>query len=146
MDKLEPPQAFSSDGNVSYIWNFWLKHFDFYLAATEKDTKRDKIKTYIFLWCIGQKGRKIYETFTFEPDDEMKLAPILHKFLEYCNPRKNITILCHTFFTYRQQEGQNIHNFVTELKKVSSECQFDNLQDSLIKDMIIGGTKDNSHC
>ena len=49
MDKLEPPQAFSSDGNVSYIWNFWLKHFDFYLAATEKDTKRDKIKTYIFL-------------------------------------------------------------------------------------------------
>ena len=76
----------------------------------------------------------------------MKLAPILHKFLEYCNPRKNITILCDKFFTYRQQEGQNIHDFVTELKKVSSECQFDNLQDSLIKDMIIGGTKDNSHC
>ena len=144
MDKLEPPQAFSFDGNVSHSWKLWLKHFDFYLAATEKDTKGDKIKTSIFLTCIGQKGREIYETFTFEPGDEMKLAPVLHKFSEYCNPRKNITILRHKFFTYRQQEGQNFHDFVTELKKLSSECEFDNLQDSLIKDMIVCGTKDNS--
>ena len=114
------------------------------MAATEKDTKGDKIKTSIFLTCIGQKGREIYETFTFEPGDEMKLAPVLHKFSEYCNPRKNITILRHKFFTYRQQEGQNFHDFVTELKKLSSECEFDNLQESLIKDMIVCGTKDNS--
>ena len=66
----------------------------------------------------------------------MKLAPVLHKFPEYCNPRKNITILCHKFFKYRQQEGQNFHDFVTaELKKLSFECEFDNLQDSLIKDI-----------
>ena len=106
--------------------------------------KGDKIKTFICLTCIGQKGREIYETFTFEPGNEMKLAPVLHKFSEYCNPRKNITILRHKFFTYRQQEGQNFHDFVTELKKLSSECEFDNLQDSLIKDMIVCGTKDNS--
>ena len=59
MDKLETPQAFSFDGNVSQSWKLWLKHFDFYLAATEKDTKGDKVKTSIFLTCIGQKGRKI---------------------------------------------------------------------------------------
>ena len=33
---------------------------------------------------------------------------------------------------------------MTELKKLSSECEFDNFQDSLIKDMIVCGTKDNS--
>ena len=117
MNKLEHPQAFSFDGNVSHSWKLWLKHFDLYLTATEKDTKGDKIKTSIFLTCIGQKGREIYETFTFEPGDEMKLAPVLHKVSEYCNPRKNITILRHKFFTYRQQGGQNFHGFVTELKK-----------------------------
>ena len=31
-----------------------------------------------------------------------------------------------------------------ELKKLSPGCEFDNLQDSLIKDMIVCGTKDNS--
>ena len=73
MEKLEHSQAFSFDCNVSHSWKLQLKHFDFYLPATEKDTKDDKIKTFIFLTCIGQKGREIYETFTFEPGGEMKL-------------------------------------------------------------------------
>ena len=81
-----------------------LIHFDFYLAATEKDTKDDEIKTSISLTCIGQKGRDIYETFTFERGDEINLAVVLHKFSEYFNPRKNINVLRHKLFTCRQQE------------------------------------------
>ena len=143
MDKLEPPQA-PPFGIVSHSWKLRLKPFDFYLAATEKDIKGDKIKTSIFLTCTDQKGREIYETFTFEPGDEIKLVAVLHKFSECCNTRENITILRHKFFTYRQQEGQkNFHDFVTELKKLSSKCEFDNLQDSIIKDMIVCSTKDN---
>ena len=33
---------------------------------------------------------------------------------------------------------------MTELKELSSECEFDNLQVSLIKDMIVCGTRNNS--
>ena len=103
MDKLEPPQHFLFEGNVSHTWKLWLKQFCFYLTATEEDNKDDKIKTSMLLTCIGQKGREIYETFTFNSaDDEMKLEPVLNKFSEYCNPRKNVTILHHNFFTYRQ--------------------------------------------
>ena len=46
----------------------------------------------------------------------MKLAPVLEKFSEHCNPRKNITILRQKFFIYRQHEEQKFHDFVTELK------------------------------
>ena len=35
---------------------------------------------------------------------------------------------------------------MTELKKLSSKCEFDNFQDFLIKDMIVCGTKDNLLC
>ena len=77
----------------------------------------------------GQKGREIYETFNFDnPGDEMKLVPVLEKFSEYCNRRKNIPILRHKFFTYQQHEGQD---FVTELKKFSSECEFETAHVSL---------------
>ena len=69
---------------------------------------------------------KTAEISTFEPGEEMKLTPVLHKFLEHCNPRKNTTILPHK---YRQQEGQNFHDTVTELKKVTSGWEFDNLQE-----------------
>ena len=65
------------------------------------------------------KGREIYEAFTFEPGDKMKLVSILHKFSEYCKPRKNITILCHKFFTYRKLQGQNFYDFVTKLSMLA---------------------------
>ena len=74
----------------------------------------------------------------------MKLVPVLEKFSENCNPRKNITILFHKFFTYRQHEGQNFHYFVTKPKNCSSECELETLHDSLIKDMIVCGTNDIS--
>ena len=45
--------------------------------------------------------------------------------------------------TYRQHEGQNFHDFVTELKKLIPECEFETLYDSLIKDMIVCGMNDN---
>ena len=144
MDKLEHPSSFSFEGNVSQGWKLWLKYFEFYLNATEKDGKNDKVKTSVLLTCIGQKRRQIPKTFNFDnPGDEMRLAAVLEKFSEYCNPRKNITILCHRFFTYIQHERQNLHDFVTELKKLGSKCKFKTLHDSLIKDMVVCGMNDN---
>ena len=96
LDELEPHQAFSFDSNLSHSWQLWLKHFDFYLAATEKDTKGDKIKIFIFLTYTSQKGREIYVSFTFEPGDEMKLAPVLHKFSNNVTLGKIQPFLSHT--------------------------------------------------
>ena len=53
-------------------------------------------------------------------------------------------MLRHKFFTYWQHEGQNFHDFVTKLEKLSSECEFETLHDSLIKDLIVCGTNDDS--
>ena len=98
MDKLRPPPPFSFEGNVSHGWKTWQKHFQFFLTATESDSKSDKIKTSILLTCIGPKGRDIYETFTFKQDtDKLKLKSVIEKFMSYCNPRKNITILRQIF-------------------------------------------------
>ena len=51
------------------------------MIATEKDDTDDMIKSSMFLACIDQRGREIFQTFTFNSaDDEMKLDPFLNKF------------------------------------------------------------------
>ena len=50
-------------------------------------------------------------------------------------------LLTDKFFTYRQAEGKSFNNFVTELRTLSAECEFENLRASLIKDMIICGVR-----
>ena len=54
-----------------------------------------------------------------------------------------MTFLRYKFFLYKQSEGQCFDNFVAELKKLSKECEFSNLQNSLIRDMIVIGITDN---
>ena len=78
MDKLEPLQSLSHEGNVFQGWKLWLKYFEFYLTATEKDGKNDKVKASVLLTCIGQKGRGIYETFNFgNSGSKIELAFVL---------------------------------------------------------------------
>ena len=37
-----------------------------------------------------------------------------------------------------QQEGQRFHDFVTDLRKLSEECEFGDLRDLLLRDIIYG--------
>ena len=67
----------------------------------------------------------------------MKLQPVIDKFDEYLNPRKNITFLSFKFFGNNQGEGQLIDDYVTELKTRSQHCKFGDLRESLIKDKIV---------
>ena len=117
------PQHSLFEGKVSHTWKLSLKQFCFYLTATKKDNKDDKIKVSVLLTCTGQKLREIFKTFTFDSaDDKMKLKPVLNKFSEYYNAKKNVTILCHKFFTYRHLGGQSFHDSIVEPKKLSNEC------------------------
>ena len=125
-------------------WKGWKKHFG--LTATEYEEKSNNVKTCWLLSCIRQKGREIYETFEFntaDPENPMKFDLVTKKFELYCTPRKNVTISRHNFFTYKQTEGQTFSEFVTQLRSLSDECEFETLKHSLIKDMIVCGTLDN---
>ena len=145
MERLKPPKALEFDENISNHWKTWKKHLEFYLAATESDGKEDKVKTSILLTCIGDQGRRIYDTFDFKSNENpFNYAVVLKKFDEYWRPRKNITITRHKFFTYRQNEGQLFNDFLTNLKKLADECEFQHLRDSLIKDLIVCGVFDES--
>ena len=139
---FNPPDtlSFESD-NLSANWKRWKPDLNFYLAATEKDSK---VKSSIFLPCIGHKGREIYNAFIFEPKEHsMNFTKIIEKFDEYCLPRKNITFLRHRFFTHRQVEGQSFDEFVTSLRKLSADCEFGDLNSSLTRDIIVVGVTSN---
>ena len=104
------------------------------MTATESDEKEDNVKTCILLSCIGPKGREVYGTFDYaEEGDNKKLDVVMDKFEAYCKPKKNITISRHKFFTHKQKDGQSFSDFVTALKRLSDECEFQDLKDSLVK-------------
>ena len=99
MDKLNPPPALNfNEENLSQAWERSKSEFDFFMIATESDEKADKIKSSIFLTCIGAKGHEVYSTFTFDSDDDKwKISKIVEKFDTHCKPVRNITYIRQIF-------------------------------------------------
>ena len=53
-------------------------------------------------------------------------------------------MLRYKFLTYKQKEGQSFDESMTQLKKLSSDCEFGELKNSLIKDIVLIGFTDDS--
>ena len=140
MDRVKPPKSLSLEGNVQENWKIWKQNFKFYLIATEYTEKSQEVKAGLFLHCVGDSARQLYNTLTFDTEgDNLKYDKILEKLDAYVTPKKNTTFCRYKFFTYRQEDGQTFDKYLTELRKLCNDCELDTLKDSILKDMLIIG-------
>ena len=140
--KPPPEMDFSTtDGaNVSEKWQKWKQTMELYLKlAMSKKSEKEKCDT--FLYIIGQAGRDIYNTMTFTEDESNKLDILFSKFEKYCKPKQNVTVERYQFNTRAQEIDETIDQYVTELKLRAKNCSYGDLEDQLIRDRIVCGTK-----
>ena len=77
MERFQPPGALNLSGNLSENWRRFKQQFQIYLIATGIDQKEDKIKASTVLRVIGPEALELFNTFTFQnQDDKEKLQPI----------------------------------------------------------------------
>ena len=77
------------------------------------------MKSSLLLHCIGERARKVYSTFNFSTTaDSMKLEKIMEQYITYSRFK---------FFTYRQEIGQSFDDYMIELRKLSSNCELEDL-------------------
>ena len=70
-------------------------------------TKDDKIQVATLLTVIGEEARTVYQTFQWDNDgDEDKIEPVVQKFEDYCEPRKNVPFSRYLFHQRQQQQGE----------------------------------------
>lgn len=143
MDSFKPPEALSLQGNPSENWRRWVQRFDLYLTASGKIKEDEKVQCAILLHVIGEEALEIYNTFKFATgEDPNKIAHLKKKFEEYVNPRKNTVFERYRFWECKQQEGETIDQFITELKTRAKSCEFGDQHDLMIRDRIVFGVRD----
>jgi hypothetical protein len=80
MDVLKSPSPLSLSENVAENWKRFIQRVQLYLTATGSAAKDEKIQASIFLHVIGDEALEVYNTFTFEQDeDKLKLTAIVKK-------------------------------------------------------------------
>ncbi|MEW8548052.1 MAG: RNase H-like domain-containing protein [Candidatus Thiodiazotropha sp.] len=99
---------------------------------------------YLMLW-VGDKGRRIYSTWTIEDGDEKKLKTYYDKFEEYCKPKSNTIYNRYVFKSRVQKENESFEQFVTELKTLIKDCDYSAATtDEHIRDHIVFGVRSSA--
>ncbi len=63
------------------------------------------------------------------------------KFEAYCNPRTNLLLERRKFFKRSQKDGECIDTYLTELRNITSNCEFAGLEDGLLLYRIVDGVR-----
>ncbi|GBL99711.1 Uncharacterized protein K02A2.6 [Araneus ventricosus] len=145
METFRPPGAINfSCSNLADTWNRWTQKLKNYLIASEKDKKPDGVKIAILL-NLGDEGTDIFSTFKSENGKSIeKFDDVVEMFTNYCIPRRNVVFERFKFFSCSQQEGQQVDNYLTELKTLASTCDFGDQEEGLIRDRVVLGIRDMS--
>ena len=127
MDSFKPPEALSLQGNPSENWRRWIQRFDLYLTASGRIKEDEKVQCAILLHVIGEEALEIYNTFKFATgEDPSEISDLKKEFEDYV----------------KQQDGETIDEFVTELKPRGRSSEFGDQHDSMIRDRIVFGVRD----
>ena len=151
---IQPPPL-SLEGNLSENWRRWYQKFGFYLMYKSETVKKEVEKVGLLLSMIGDEALDVYGTFkftddvgefsgTFEHHERLKLKDIVKQFEDYCNPRKMILLERFVFWHRSQGEAETIDQYVTELRKIFKNCEYEGLDDILIRDQLVFGIRDHS--
>ncbi|KAL0839884.1 hypothetical protein ABMA28_016507 [Loxostege sticticalis] len=148
MEHARPPAELSLDGGPAAraeSWRQWRKLFEVFIKASGVSKEPKEIQASLLVNLIGSAGYEVFTTFTFQDGEtEDDIECVLKKFDSYFGTKPNITVSRYKFFSRNQEDGESIDQYVTALRLLSKQCEFANLQESLLRDRIVCGIINNT--
>ena len=76
-------------------------------------------------------------------EDNITVKALFQKFEDYCLPQKNLIVERRRFFTRNQQHDETIDAYITQLRNLSSTCEFRDVKEGLILYKLVDGIQSN---
>ena len=127
-------------------WLLFKRTWQIYEQATGINKQEGPVRVAHFLNVIGREGVQMFDTFTFDEashESADNLDHVLAKYESRCLPQRNETYERYLFNKREQEPGESIDQYCTALMRLSEYCGFTTLRDSLIRDRLILGVKND---
>ncbi|PFX16000.1 hypothetical protein AWC38_SpisGene19760 [Stylophora pistillata] len=120
------------------------ENWKFYELAAGIHTKADEVRVASLLNVVCKETLDMYETIQWEDASHaLKIDKFLENFEESCVPARNETYERFVFFKREQLPSESLNCYITALMKLSENCGFGMPRESLVRDRLILGVKDD---
>lgn len=139
-----PAKLELSRGNIAQNWKKFHRVWENYEIATGLNEKDPKLRIATLLTCLGPDAIELFETFPLSDEEKKDPAKVVGSFQTYCIGETNETYERYNFNCRSQEMGENIDAYVASLRGLVKTCNYEHLEDSLIRDRIVIGIRDNN--
>ena len=91
---------------------------------------------------MGPEADDIFASFELNDENKKKYAKVKEKFDNHFIVRRNVIFERAKFNKRKQEDSENVENFVTSLYTLSEHCGYHDLREEMIRDRIVVGIKD----
>ena len=102
-----------------------------------KSANEEERCAYVLIW-VGETGGDIFTSWNLSGADSKKIDIIYQKFSEHLSPKKNKLFYRYIFHERKQQPGELFETFVTDLRNLVKDCEYNN-PDEMVRDRIVSG-------
>ena len=135
---LKPPGMLIMEGDMNLNWERWYTAYDIYSVTSGVRGKPERVQCCVFLHIAGPETQTIYRQFKFEQEERDKITPLVEAFKRYCEGKKSVTVSRFRFGRHNQTT-ETIDIYIAQLRNKIKDCEFGELEESLLRDRIIGG-------
>lgn len=125
-------------------WKKFKQQFQVFLAAAGFERLSETRKAAILLNCIGQEAQDLYYNLLKTDEDytTVKYDTVIKEFDNYFEPKQNEIINTVNFHRRQQEELETFDSYYADLRKISKNCNFTNMEDRMLRDRIVMGVFD----
>ena len=139
-NKFTPPTMdWSSPGDLHKRFKLFKQKCLLIFDGPLKEEDEDKKTRLLLLWS-GDKGLEIYNTATWEDeDDQLKLNPVFGKFEQYTKPQSNQILARYQLRCLKQGE-MSLEEFITKARALIDDAGYSGvMKEEMLRDTLIFG-------
>lgn len=139
---MEPPKQFNFAQPEG--WSQWIKRFQRFRSASGLQSKSEETQVNTFIYSMGAEADDILSSFALTEAERKEYTTVVDRFETYFNKKRNVIYERARFNQRRQNQGEPVDAYITDLHKLSEHCQFGTLREEMIRDRIVVGILDTS--
>ena len=146
---LPPPLRLEGESSRASTWRNWKQLWDAFSVLTDLKSKSNEYQASMLITCLGSEGLAIMNALPYATEadrkDATKILDLMEKhFLE----TENTMFERHKFYERRQSMGEQVDNYIAELRRLARTCNFvedgKDFTNQMIRDRLICGISNGS--
>ncbi|KAK3925936.1 hypothetical protein KUF71_014185 [Frankliniella fusca] len=141
LPNVRPPDEFSFTPSE---WSNWRARWAQYHMLSNLKNQSAEYQANSLLYSMGPRAIQVVETFNLTTAQKKDHDALLDAFDGLYKATKNTVYDRAQFFRRAQQQGEPAADFILDVKRLATPCEFGTLKDSLIRDRIVIGIADEA--